>query len=957
MSQMKFELIKIRAKIYNLFAEIFYFWPGEKKIDYCIIKKLFDLDRREKNLVIPTFQKLEQEYQRLFVGPDSILVPIWESAYQKNDKTLFNQYTLKLRKRYNKFNLVIKDIHKRPDDHLGLELAYIAELNKAILNQRNNKNKLLKEQQQFLEEHLLNFFASFKAEVVNQTKLKFYQQLVELLETYLSKDYMLLKDFATQDNFAKRLTKLQVEKFNYQSFFKQEKNYQFKTETLFTTGTNNCGGRCLFEVKTEAGIITDLSSKTSCLRGNFYRQNYLNYNRLKYPMKRVGKRGSGKFKRITWEQAVNEIASEIKRVGEEYGPQARYVNYAWGVNALIQPMKLAKRLLALDGGFLDFYNSYSTACTSYATPYTYGTAETGNSLEDWANSELIILWGHNPVETVFGTTIKHLREAKAAGAKVIVVDPRFSDTAASFADQWLPILPGSDVALMSAMGYVIITEDLVEQDFIEEYTLGFSKASLPGRYQKDYQSYKEYILGKKDGVAKTPQWAEQKTRLPAEKIVELAREYGRAEAAALVQGWGPQRHEQGEQVVRAGTVLATITANVGNSGGWASGAGYVKRQEIPSLPIPKNPYPGKIPSFLWTEAVANGKEMTKDDGLKGIDQLSSDIKLIMNLAGNCLINQHADCNRTAELLKDESKVEFIVVSDIFLTSSAKFADILLPGDTFFERDNLATPWSYGDYLIYANQAINPPYECRNEYDWLSEVADKLGIKEEFTQGYKNTGEWCQYLVEQLQDNYPEFPELQEFKEQGIYYWDYKQPKIAFKEEIENLEENPFSTPSGKIEIFSQQIAKLNNDAVPPIPKYIPAQEGAEAKLKDDYPLQCIGWHNKRRCHSIYDNNLWAEEVEPHRIWINPQDAKQRNINNGDEVEVFNQRGRLKIKAKLTERIMPGVVAIPQGGWWEADQDGVDRRGNINVLTAQRPTPLAKGNSQHTILVEVKNNDN
>jgi len=349
--------------------------------------------------------------------------------------------------------------------------------------------------------------------------------------------------------------------------------------------------------------------------------------------------------------------------------------------------------------------------------------------------------------------------------------------------------------------------------------------------------------------------------------------------------------------------------------------------------------------------------MTKEDGLKGVDKLNSDIKLIMNLAGNCLVNQHADCNQTAELLKDESQVEFIVVSDIFLTASAKFADILLPGDTFFERDNLATPWNYGDYLIYANQAIKPPYECRNEYDWLSEVAEKLGIKKEFTQGHKNTKEWCQYLVKQLQDNYPEFPDYQEFKEQGIYHWDYKEPKIAFKEKIENLAENPFATPSGKIEIFSQKLAKLNNDEVPPIPKYIPAQEGAEAELKDDYPLQCIGWHNKRRCHSIYDNNLWAEEVEPHRMWINPQDAKQRNINNGDEVEVFNQRGRLKIKAKLTERIMPGVVAIPQGGWWEADQDGVDRRGNINVLTAQRPTPLAKGNSQHTILVEVKNNDN
>lgn len=731
-----------------------------------------------------------------------------------------------------------------------------------------------------------------------------------------------------------------------------------------TAGTNNCGGRCVIKAHVKDGVVIRLTTdeesddpKTpqirACVRGRAYRQTYFHPDRLKYPMKRVGKRGEGKFERISWEEAIDTIASETKRIKEKYGPASRYVNYAWGYNATIHAMNLAKRLMALDGGFLDFYNTYSTAATATATPYTYGTGSAGNTPDDWVNSKLIILWGHNPAETIFGTTMYHLRRAKEAGAKIIVVDPRYSDTAISLADEWVPLLPGTDSAVMDAMAYVMITEDLHDQAFLDKYAIGFDGNHMPKGISSK-ESYKSYILGEKDGIPKTPEWAEKISKTPADTIIKLAREYATTKPAALIQGWGPQRHAYGEQTVRGGTILATMTGNVGINGGWASGSGYAGRQRIPSVPIPENPFEGKISVFLWTDAIVRGTEMGAEDGVRGVDKLPSNIKMIFNLAGNALVNQHSDHNRTAEILKDESKVEFIVVSDIFMTPSAKFADILLPGDTFFERNNISTPWNSGDFVVYANKVVDAPFECRSEYDWLVEVADKLGLRDEFTEGNETMEDWCKWVVEGIRENHPEFPSYDEFKKRGIFKWSYDEPLVAFKKQIEDPENNPFPTPSGKIEIFSQRLYDMNNPKeIPAIPKYIPSWEGPEDPLTEKYPLQCIGHHIKRRCHSTHDNNPWGEEVEPQSIWINPIDAKNRNIKDGDIVRVFNDRGIVQLPAKVTNRIIPGVTSIPQGAWWTPDENGVDIRGSINTLTTHRPTPLAKGNPQHTNLIQVE----
>ncbi len=733
---------------------------------------------------------------------------------------------------------------------------------------------------------------------------------------------------------------------------------------IHTMGRNNCGGRCIIHAHVRDGKIEKLTTDsreaagdcvplTACVRGMNYHKTFLGRDRLRYPMKRVGQRGEGKFERITWEEATDTIAREWVRIRDTYGVGSRYVNYATGISAMISGGGLAKRLLKLDGGYLDYYNSYSTACITQSTNLMYGTAETGNNLSDWLNSNLIILWGHNPVETKFDCeTMYYLRKARDKGIPIIVVDPRRNDTALALGAEWVPLKPATDAALMDAMAYVIVEQGLQDQDFLDRCCVGFDKAHMPAGVDPS-ECYLSYLTGEKDGIPKTPEWAAPITGVSAEAIRSLAIRYATAKPAALIQGFGAQRHAYGEQSARGGILLACMTGNVGVSGGWACGSGRCTRHAFPGMPNVPNPYSMSIPSYLWTEAILRGHELTALDGVTGGEQLQSDIKMMVNLAGNCLINQHGDINRTKEILADTSKCEFILCSDLFMTASAKFADILLPGVSFFEGENIVVPWQYGDFLGFTNQVIEPLYEGRFEYDWLSEVAEKIGLGPQFTEG-RTLGQWLEYCYNDLRKKEPELPEYTVFKEAGIYRYQNNPDVIAFQKQRRAPDKNPFPTPSGKVEIFSEKIYRTAfRDFMPAIPRYVDPPEGPNDPLTEKYPLQLIGWHTKRRCHSIHDNNPGMHKLDPQCLWMHPDDAAKRIIADGQEVLVWNDRGRMRIPVKLTDRVMAGVVALSQGAWYDPDPDGTDRGGCINVLTSLRPTPYARGNGQHTNLVEVK----
>ncbi|MBQ9309016.1 MAG: molybdopterin-dependent oxidoreductase, partial [Clostridia bacterium] len=406
---------------------------------------------------------------------------------------------------------------------------------------------------------------------------------------------------------------------------------------IHTTGMNNCGGRCIIHAHVQDGKIIRLTTDTqadagdgvplcACVRGLNYHKTFLGDDRLLWPMKRVGQRGEGRFERISWDEALDTIASEWVRIRDQYGPGSRYVNYATGVSGVLRGDHLAMRLLAMDGGFLGRYNSYSTACISQATRLMYGTVVSGNAPEDWLNSHLIILWGHNPMETHFGSdTMYYLRKAKEKGIPIIVVDTRKNDTALALDAEWIPLRPATDAALQDAMAWVIVQRGLVDWDFLNRCCVGFDRDHMPESVDPT-ESVLDYLLGTRDGIPKTPEWAENITGVPAETIESLAVRYATARPAALIQGYGAQRHAYGEQSARGGILLACMTGNVGVSGGWAFGTGACSRQARPSFPQPANPYGRAIPCYLWTEAVERGHEFTSLDGVTGGDCLDSDIK-------------------------------------------------------------------------------------------------------------------------------------------------------------------------------------------------------------------------------------------------------------------------------------------------------------------------------------------
>lgn len=697
---------------------------------------------------------------------------------------------------------------------------------------------------------------------------------------------------------------------------------------ITTTCSYDCGGRCLLEVHVRDNRVIKIRSKnaeglniSACPMGLTQKNVLYSPDRIKTPLKRIGEKGSSDFMAISWDAALDTIADRFKTVIKEHGTESIYfIPGSGSLSTLNNCAKVSARFFGMLGKCTTVWGNESFEAASQSSLATFGTENTGNSRDNIMHSKLIILWGWNPNVSRFGSnTAYYLRKAKKSGVKILSVDPRNSQTGRSLADEWIPIRPGTDAAMLIAMAHVMIKEGLYDKDFIQKYTYGFSY-------------YHDYIMGSDDGTEKSPEWAEPICGVPSGTIKNIAREYAKHKPAALMTGWAPGRSAYGEQFHRSALILAAMTGNIGNRGGFVSGGTNVigLGRLDNKIPVPGIEHNQVHNTDLYESLLQNTSE-----------NCHAECKLLYFIGTNFL-NQHLNLNKGKQAL---IKQDFIVVHDLFLTPTARYADIVLPVTHYLEQDDLGLPWTGGEYGIFMNKAVEPLPGLKSDLRIFTELAKRIGIRN-FND--KADMEWIDTILK----NEPDFPDLKTLKEKDIYRFKADGPLVAFSDQIKDPADSPFPTPSGKIEIFSNRFNDMKDPLVPPIPKYIAPWEGPDDQIVIDYPIQLISPHSKARINSQLDNIEEIKKLKDDDLWMNLEDAHKRDIKDGDMVHVFNKRGRIYTKAKVTEAIMPGVVSIDQGQWYKPDSQGIALGGCVNVLTLDKKSPTGALTS-NTSLVQIE----
>ena len=716
-------------------------------------------------------------------------------------------------------------------------------------------------------------------------------------------------------------------------------------EVVTSTCGHNCGGRCVVNAHVVDGRIVKISTDPrrwqpelpplpACARGVGQIERIYHPDRLQHPLRRVGPRGAGQFERISWDEALDTVARELLRVRARYGNPAILDLSRSGSLSMLHGWGAAKRFLYMFGGCTDLWSNLSAEAEIFALRMTYGTAAeskiSGREPTDYVNSKLIVMWGWSPADGTFGTgTQQYLKHARRQGVRIVCVDPRRTRTSVALADEHVFIRPSTDAAALIAMAYVVVSEGLHDQAYCDRYVLGLDEPHLPPDAPAG-ASYRSYLLGLTDGVAKTPEWAAAITGVPADTIRRLAIEIATQKPAALQGGYAPGRTAYGEQFHRALYALAAITGNVGVPGGNSGTSnGATGRCGVKSLPTGTNPSGARVSSPLLADLLARGRS----------GGYPADIKLIYS-AGGDLFNQ---CPNTNKMVAALGRVEFLVAQDHFLTPTARYADIVLPATTFWERNDVHTPWAGAlHYAIFMKQAIPPMYECRNDIDIFADLARRVGIA-----GYndKTELEWLRELTGDAIDDFDAFTE------RGVARFPPPEDAVAFAKQIRDPERHKFSTPSGKIEVYSMTLA-ANPDpyglgGMPPIPTWIPPVEPDSR-----YPLRLCTPKSRARTHSIHGNQPELARVDPDDLWLHPADAQARGIEDGEVVRVFNERGATMLPVRVTDRIARGVVSIKEGAWFTPDRAGTDMGGCANVLTNDRSAPSG-ATTYNTNLVQVE----
>lgn len=641
--------------------------------------------------------------------------------------------------------------------------------------------------------------------------------------------------------------------------------------------TGGCGIKVWREkgeiVKVEGDPDNPLSLSGLCAKGMAAVQLEYTDRRILHPLRRKGERGEGQWERISLDEAISITAHELGEIKEKYGPQsiAYYRGAASGWDTNFQYVCRFMNVLGSPN-----IVTHSNNCS---VPRRIGAMSVlgDRTSPDFEHANLIILWGFNPAAN-FISWARRILDAKERGAKLVVIDSRFSESA-SKADIFVQPRPGTDGALALGMVHVIMNEKLYDEDFIHKWTVGFSELEgLVKRY--------------------SPKTVEEITGVPSEDIVAIARIYGTTRPACLQDGNGLDMHTNVVQTARSLAMLRALTGNVGAVGGdvFIPEVGFADvtlREKLPRgvRPVTKHPLFFDV-WFDTTPEVQDAIFSEEPYPIKG-----------MIVQGGCPVLATPDSSRTKEALK---RLNFLVVHELFLTATAELADIVIPAVTFLERDylfkyrNIRTPDVHTNLFGLQRKVVEPLGESVSDQELILKFAQSMGLSEYFP--WKDVRDSIDEELKRLNLTY------HELEEEGIHLIRYSDEDV-----YNNYERTGFKTPSGRVEFFSSTYLSYGYD---PLPDFKEPAESPKSTpdLFKQYPLICgAGTKRTFRTHTQFYMLSWLNEIDPEPfVEINPETAKALAIDNGEHVIIESPRATIRIKAKITKASPPGVVFITPG---------------------------------------------
>jgi biotin/methionine sulfoxide reductase len=676
------------------------------------------------------------------------------------------------------------------------------------------------------------------------------------------------------------------------------------------------------------------------------------------------RRGRDSFVEVSWDRALDLIAGEITRVRKDHGNTSLFAgSYGWSsAGRFHHAQSQLKRFLNTQGGFVRSEGNYSYNAALGLMPHIVGpfrshVAQATRWTVIAKHTDLVVMFGGMALRNTQvsdGGVGKHrmagnLEDCAKAGVEFVNISPLRSDAEEVLKAEWMPVQPGTDTALMMGLAHTLLVEGLTDADFLATYTVGF-------------EAIKSYFLGETDGQQKDADWAAGLTGLDGAAIRTLARRMAAGRTMINV-GAGVQRTDFGEQPMWMAITLAAMLGQIGLPGGGYT-VGYGVNANIGNierlfrwgtLSQGCNPVDDFIPVAMISEMLLNPRGTYQ---YQGQDRTFPDARLVWWAGGNPF-HHHQDLNRLHDAFQTP---ETIIVNEMNWTATARHADIVLPIAAAQERTDFGAGKS-DNALVPMPQLVTPPGDARVEYDIYADLAGRLGVVDDFTDG-KTSDDWLREIWEVTRGRGQEIgitlPDWNAFIAGDVVDLPDPSPNQVF---LASFRANPVAealpTPSGLIELYSETIASLKLPDCAGHASWFPSRDRAIDR-NGVFPFAMLSGQPKTRLHSQLDNGAYSlshkiEGREP--VLIHPDDAQACGVGEGDVVELFNARGRCLAGAKITDEIMQGCVFLWTGAWFDPDFDAPqarDRHGNPNVLTHDlRTSSLTQSPAAHSTMVQMR----